>query len=178
MLKRIKINSWGFASSCCCAAVAKTPARSFACTYDRASRSPEPTYLRYYTGRRQVRFFGKRSSHDCVTTRLPSIFRGATSLRHLRWPNRSPLPPLIDDHDSDQDNLSFAFGNLSITLSSTNCSSRYYSCDLVLLFFLIYMFNMFSVRVVLTLVAMIYDISLNLVSLQHMLNLAVHFVMI
>jgi hypothetical protein len=40
------------------------------------------------------------------------------------------------------------------------------------------MFNMFSVRVVLTLVAMIYDISLNLVSLQHMLNLAVHFVMI
>jgi hypothetical protein len=118
-----------------------------------------------------MRFFGKRSSHDCVTTRLPSRFRGATPLRHLRWPNRSPLPPLIDDNDSDQDNLSFA-------LASTNCSSRYYSCDLVLLFFLIYMFNMFSVRVVLTLVAMIYDISLNLVSLQHMLNLAVHFVMI
>jgi hypothetical protein len=57
-----------------------------------------------------MRFFGKRSSHDCVTTRLPSRFRGATPLRHLRWPNRSPLPPLIDDNDSDQDNLSFAFG--------------------------------------------------------------------
>jgi hypothetical protein len=40
------------------------------------------------------------------------------------------------------------------------------------------MFNLSSARVVPTLVAMICDISLNLVSLQCMLNLAVHCVMI
>jgi hypothetical protein len=40
------------------------------------------------------------------------------------------------------------------------------------------MFNLSSVRVVLTLVAMICNISFYLVSLQCMLNLVVHYVMI
>jgi hypothetical protein len=71
------------------------------------------------------------------------------------------------DNDSDQDDLSFAFGNLSITLSSTSTSSRYYTCNLSFLFCLISMFNLSSVRVVLTLVAMIYDV-LNLVVLYIM----------
>jgi hypothetical protein len=67
--------------------------------------------------------------------------------------------------DSDRDDLTFAFGNLSITLSSATSSSSY---NLVLLFCLICMFNMSSVWVVLTLVAMIYD----------MLNLVINYIMI
>jgi hypothetical protein len=65
---------------------------------------------------------------------------------------------LIDDSDSDQDDLSFAFGKLSNTMSSTSTSSRYYTCNLFFSFCLISMFNLFSVRVVLTLVAMICDV--------------------
>jgi hypothetical protein len=53
-------------------------------------------------------------------------------------------------------------------LSSATSDSRYYSCNLALLFRLVYMFNMSSVQVVPTLVAMICD----------MLNLVVHYVMI
>jgi hypothetical protein len=64
--------------------------------------------------------FGKRFSRDCsqnfVTARLPKRSRGAASRHHLRWANRSLPPPLIDDSDSDQDDLSFAFGKLSITV--------------------------------------------------------------
>jgi hypothetical protein len=136
--------------------------------------------LRSYTGRRRIRFLGSalRTTapdlhHDSSSVKI----QGAVSRGHLRRPNRSLLPPLIDDSDSDRDDLSFAFGNLSITLSSTNSSSRYYSCGLILLFFLINMFNMFSIRVVIS-VVVICDISLNLVSLQHMFNLVVHSVMI
>jgi hypothetical protein len=69
---------------------------------------------------------------------------------------------LIDEGDSDQDDLNFVFGNLSITLSSTSTSSRYSTCNLFFLFCLINMFNLSSVRVVLTLLAMICDV-LNLV---------------
>jgi hypothetical protein len=112
--------------------------------------------------------FGKRFSRDCsqnfVTARLPTRSRGAASRRHLRRANRSLSSLLIDDSNSDQDDLSFAFGNLSITLSSTSTSSRYYTCSLFFLFCLISMFNLSSVQVVLTLVAMIYDV-LNLVVL-------------
>jgi hypothetical protein len=41
-------------------------------------------------------------------------------------------------------------------MSSTSTSSRYYTCNLFFLFCLISMFNLSRVRVVLTLVAMIY----------------------
>jgi hypothetical protein len=97
-----------------------------------------------------------------VTAHHPKRSRGVASRRHLRRANRSLPPPLIDDSDSDQDDLSFVFGNFSITLSSTSTSSRYYSCNLFYLFYLINMFNLSSVRVMLTLVDMIYDV-INLV---------------
>jgi hypothetical protein len=100
--------------------------------------------------------------------RLPTRSRGAASRRHLRRANRSLPPSLIDDSDSDQDDLSFAFRNLSITLSSTTSNRRYYFCNLTLMFCLMCMFNMSSVQVVPTLVAMIYD----------MLYLVVDYVMI
>jgi hypothetical protein len=103
-----------------------------------------------------------------VTARLRTRSRGVASRRHLRRVNRTLPPPLIDNSGSDQDDLSFAFGNLSITLPSATSNSRYYSCNLALLFYLICMFNMSSVQVVPTLVAMICD----------MLNLVVHYVMI
>jgi hypothetical protein len=107
-----------------------------------------------------------------VTARLPTRSRGAASRRHLRRANRSLLSPLIDDSDSDQDDLSFPFGNLSITSSSTSTGSRYSSCNLFFLFCLISMFNLSSVRVVLTIVAMICDV-LNLVVLYVMIYIMV-----
>jgi hypothetical protein len=106
--------------------------------------------------------FEKRFSRDCsqnfVTARLQTRSRSAASRRHLRRANRSLPLPLIDDSDSDQEDLSFAFENLSTTLSSTSTSSRYYTCNLFFLFCLISMFNLSSVRVVLTLVAMMCDV--------------------
>jgi hypothetical protein len=104
--------------------------------------------------------------------RLPTRSRGAASRRHLRRANRSLPPPLIDDSDSDQDDLNFAFGNLSVTLSSTSTSIRYSTCNLFFLFCLISIFNLSSVRVVLTLVAMICDV-LNLVVLYVMIYIMV-----
>jgi hypothetical protein len=90
--------------------------------------------------------FGKRFSRNCsqnfVTARLPIRSKGAASRRHLRRANRSLPLPLIDVSDSDQDDLSFAFENLYITLSSTSTSSKYYSCNLFFLFCLISMFNL------------------------------------
>jgi hypothetical protein len=112
--------------------------------------------------------FGKRFSHDCsqnfVMARLSTRSRGVAPRRHLRQDNRSLPPSLIDESDSDQDDLNFAFGNLSITLSSTSTSSRYSTCNLFFLFCLISMFNLSSLRVVLTLVVMICDV-LNLLVL-------------
>jgi hypothetical protein len=93
---------------------------------------------------------------------------GVASRCHLCRANRSLPPPLIDDSDSDQDDLSF--GNLSIMLSSTSTSSKYYTCNLFFLFCLISMLNLSSVLVVLTLVAMICDV-LNLVVLYVMIIL-------
>jgi hypothetical protein len=103
-----------------------------------------------------------------VTAHLPTRSSCTASRRHLRRASRSLPPPLIDDSDSDQDDLSFAFRNLSITLSSTTSNYKYYSCNLALMFYLICMFNMSSVQVVPTLVAMICD----------MLYLVVDYVMI
>jgi hypothetical protein len=64
--------------------------------------------------------FGKGFSRDCsqnfVTARLPTRSRGAASWRHVRRANRSLPLPLIDDSNSDQDDLSYAFKNISITL--------------------------------------------------------------
>jgi hypothetical protein len=54
----------------------------------------------------------------------------------------------------------------------------YYFGDLILLFVMFIMFNLSSVRVVLTLVCMICDIILNHVSMLHILNLVVQFIMI
>jgi hypothetical protein len=89
--------------------------------------------------------FEKRFSRDCsqnfVTARLPTRTRGAASRRHLRRANRSLLLPMMDDCDSDQDDLSYAFENLSITLSSTSTSSKNYACNPFFLFCLISMFN-------------------------------------
>jgi hypothetical protein len=113
--------------------------------------------------------------HTESTTRVLPLLTAAPPPLRLQ-PDRSRAPAIgrvglrncrLCDSDSDQDDLSFAFGNLSIMLSSTSTSSRYYTCNLFVLFCLIGMFNLSSVRVVLTLVAMIYDV-LNLVVLYIM----------
>jgi hypothetical protein len=90
--------------------------------------------------------FGKVFSRDCsqnfVMARLPTRSRGAASRRHLRWANRSLSLPLIDDSDSDQDDVSYTFENLSTTLSSISTSSRYYTCNVFFLFCLISMLDL------------------------------------
>jgi hypothetical protein len=178
MLKRIKLTA-RVASPCCCA-VGQDSSPIIRVHYRLGEQVSKTNVFAILHREKANKFLGSalRTTapdlrHDSSSVKI----QGVVSRGHLRRPNRSLVPPLIDDSDSDRDDLSFAFGNLSITLSSTNSSSRYYSCGLILLFFLINMFNMFSIRVVIS-VAVICDISLNLVSLQHMLNLVVHFVMI
>jgi hypothetical protein len=58
--------------------------------------------------------FSRDGSQNFVMARLPTRSKGDASRRHLRRANRNLPLPLIDDSDGDQDDLIFAFENLSI----------------------------------------------------------------
>ena len=164
-----------FASSRRCAAVVVFPVRSFACTGNRARRSPEPSSLRSYIGRGRISFLKKFSVWLLpIFTMAHGTSPPPSSARDIF--NGNVPPPLVDDLDLVPSSPASS-PYVSPLPATTYPIGRYISRDVMLSFVLS---NLCGVRAMLApvILFMLCNMLLDNASIHALLNLIFKVVMI